>query len=250
MLSSLKILIYRYYKIIVRRIQFHKKIKKAVYLRNNRDKYKKKYGLNTQFDFVINTLEQRKLIDTSSKALEVFGWHGLNITVDYAPYCESVDLYDIDPMIIKYAKKIHRKRRNNINPILGNSIELINNGKLDGRYNFISIDSPNSVYDKYCEHFDIFPNVFNCLKNYEGIIVIGVITNAIHFYSQSNDEKNRLWNERRKEFYNISNAEYINPNFLLKYYIEIAKKNNFLVSESIYVNRGLNMGFVVLSLNK
>jgi len=178
------------------------------------------------------------------KALELFGWHGLNITVDYAPFCESIDFYEVDPMIVKVVRNIHKKKYRNINVVMGDSIKLIQDEKMGGDYDLIVIDSSDGTYGNgYCEHFDIFPEVFKSLSK-EGIIICGVIINARGFTIT------KEWIERRKDFYNVDDGYLLNPDKLLKFYKALVPGGQFMIRDAFYIPRRSNMGFIVLVLNR
>ena len=100
----------------------------------------KKIGrLNTSMDMVILTLKVYNIFPKPLIALDLFGMYGLWVTVDYAPYCDYLEMWEINPKYAKFAHRFLPKAVVNV----GDSIKVVKAGQLQRRdYNFIVIDNP------------------------------------------------------------------------------------------------------------
>ena len=90
---------------------------------------------------------------------------------------------------------------------IGDSIKAVKIGGLSRqKYNFIVIDnSPGTFGEKrnYCEHFDLFPEIFNYITNERTIFVMNVVINVDTIVQWGNLTPSCLseWLKRRKRVF-------------------------------------------------
>ena len=121
--------------------------------------------------FAALEVEGYRCRDLSS--LEVFGKHGLWHTTDYLHRCRSVDLWEIDPVSARHARRLGPKVR----VFCDDSIKAVQNHDARlGRYDTIVIDNQASPFDDWCEHFDLFPEILRCLEpGGAGVLIVNFI---------------------------------------------------------------------------
>ena len=208
--------------------------------------------LKTPMDMVILSLKAYKLLPANLTALEVFGMHGLWITYDYANLCDYLELWEVNPMYAKYAKKFLPMATVRV----GDSIEAANKGNLlRNDYNFVVIDNPISGpynSEKYCEHFDLFPALLERIADKTVFIMNTVLDMekiAIRYPSLAFQE----WTIRRKKFYEIQNddeVKKIQVETLVDIYRNKFNKWAVDVNYILFIPRDDCVGFLVVAVNK
>lgn len=204
--------------------------------------------LRTAMDMTILTLEAFNLLPQSLIALEVFGMCGLWVTTEYAPRCDYVELWELNPKYATFARKFVPKA----NVIIGDSIKAVNEGNLlRNDYNFIVIDNPISGpfnSGNYCEHFDLFPALLHRVSK-KTVFVMNAIINmeeiAVRYPTLSFDE----WTLRRKDFYGIQNdaeVRKINVDNLMKIYRKKFENWGVNIENLFYIPRNSYLGFIVI----
>lgn len=162
------------------------------------DAWRRRHWHITTIDAVLRILELKHLLPQSLIALEVFGRNGLWKTVDYASRCKYLEFYEIDPGHAAMARKALPDAR----IIVADSVDAILTGKLRRRdYNFVLVDSFPEVFGPgYCEHFDLFPALFDKLADH-AVIVLNVFPDLRRCgFTEITDELVR----RRRQFYETS----------------------------------------------
>ena len=208
--------------------------------------------LRTAMDITILTLQAYNLFPKSVIALEVFGMCGLWVTTEYAPRCDYIELWEINPVYAKFASRFVPKA----NVINGDSIEAVNKGNLPRNdYNFVVIDNPISGpfnSEKYCEHFDLFPAMFDRVAK-KTIFIMNAIINmdeiAVRYPSLSFDE----WTTRRKAFYGVQNNDgvsKIEADRLIEYYRIMFNSWNVHIENIFYIPRNSYLGFMVIVIDQ
>lgn len=173
---------------------------------------------------------ERKSIDLSKmQALEVFGREGDWQTVVYADKVKSLDVWEIDPIF----EKGLRKNLPKANIKIVDSIQEIKKRQHFSKYEFIVIDNAQNCYgpkNRYCEHFDVIPNIAKLL-NKKGIIIFNINKEPFDF------EKFPHWQKRRSRFYNTKNTTKLTIDWLLDFYKEIFKKFGYLTRFCFNISR-------------
>ena len=209
-------------------------------------------SLKTPMDVVFLTLQVHKLLPKPLIALEVFGMHGLWVAYDYAHLCDYLELWEIEPIYAKFARKFIPKAVVKI----GDSIKAVKEKRLlRENYNFIVIDNPLwSPYGPgYCEHFDLFPDVFGYLGK-SGVLVMNVIPD-IGLYASTLSKKQipQEWIDRRKEFYGINEDKGV-INLDVKKMVDIYKdkvpKGDFIITNTFLVPKNTYVGFLVMAIKR
>ncbi len=138
---------------------------------------------------------------------------------------------------------------------IGDSFEAVKNKSLQrSNYNFIVIDNPAfSPYGcDYCEHFDLFPDVFSYLGE-SGVLVINIVYNIGLYTSELGRKIPQKWIDRRKKFYGISKDEEAikpNPGKMVDVYENLISKGDFNIKNIFLVPRNLTMGHLVIALER
>lgn len=208
--------------------------------------------LKTPMDIVVLTLQIHKLLPKPLIALDLFGMHGLWVTCDYAHLCDYLELWEIEPIYAKFARKFIPKAVVKI----GDSIKAVKEKRLlRENYNFIVIDNPIwSPYGPgYCEHFDLFPDVFSYLGK-SGVLVINVILD-IGLYTSALSKKQipQKWIDRRKEFYGISKDKEVvelDPEKMVDIYKDKVSKEDFIITNNFFVPRNPSIGHLVIAVER
>jgi len=215
------------------------------------DVLKRSERLKTSMDTVILTLRHFNIIPKEIIALELFGMCGLWVTKDYGHYCNYLELWEINPFYAKWAQYFLP----NATVQNGDSIEACQKGKLlRNDYNFIVIDSPGGPFNdgNYCEHFDIFPSIFNyTAKNF--IMIITIIRSIESQIELTDKIRIDRWKERRSNFYGFkepSDSINIDLGNLIETYANIFKRSNVVVDRILYVPRNDFLGFLIVKGSK
>ena len=124
-------------------------------------------------------------------------------------------------------------------------------------YNFVVVDNPfGGPFGQgiYCEHFDIFPFIFNYTSD-EFVIILNLQENiSSYFNNGSMNHPNKMnWLVRRKEFYALEQEDdpiKINLSKLINIYKAIFAKSAVEVDKIFYVPRSDLTGFLVIKGQK
>ena len=97
---------------------------------------------------------------------------------------------------------------------------------------------PGGVVTTYCEHFELFPDVFRVLKD-SAILIVNVIPWAnVAAREKYPDLFNKTQLERRAQFYNTTTPDDISLEKLEETYRQLAKQNGFNLDWSFSEQRG------------
>jgi hypothetical protein len=170
-------------------------------------------------------------------ALEVFGRDGNALTKAYAPYTTKLQIWEIDPA---WGDSLRKRFPNAMIKIVDSFREI---RKTSDKFNFVVIDSPMSTYDKYCEHFGLFPHVWKILYP-KSILLITVIPNTNAFARRRwpylfNDEQLRC----RADFYETKRPEDVSISQMVKAYGRMAKENGYELRWAYSRKRGLTSAY-------
>ncbi len=160
-------------------------------------------------------------------AIELFAREGSWHTITYAPYVKSLEAWEINPDFYKGLRRNLQRAK----------IKIVDTFKeikdVSRKYDLIVIDNSNSTYgenNKYCEHFDLLPDVFN-IANDNCVIILNVNVEPYDFKEGS------LWWTRRKEYYKTNHPEKLELNLVAQHYAEICKENNIKLKRSFFQQR-------------
>lgn len=180
------------------------------------------------------------------RALELFGYTGKMHTVDYHSIVASLDVWEIDP-------KLESELKRNLpgaNIYIGDSFKGIK--KVTNRYDFVVVDNPMSLSgenDEYCEHFELFPDIFRILSD-DSILVVDVIPEINERVKRAYPylfNQNQL--ERRKAFYHTNRPENIPIEYMVTVYTSYANNNSFNVEWWFSIQR-THIFYLVLKLQR
>jgi len=227
-------------------------IVKAFIKRKIIDFLRKVSGLKTSMDIVVLTLQVCKLLPKPLIALEVFGKHGLGVTRDYAHLCDYLELWEIDTIYAKFARKFLPEAVVKI----GDSIDAVKTGKLlRNDYNFIVIDNPIVSFfgsGNYCEHFDLFPALLKRIAD-KSILIMNVVVDMKAIVNNFPYISLKNWTIRRKEFYQKNeDKEVIEPNVetMINLYKKIVSEEDFTITNAFLVPRDTCMVVLVIVLKR
>jgi hypothetical protein len=170
-------------------------------------------------------------------ALEVFGRDGSWLTKAYAPYTTQLQIWEINPA---WNDSLHKRFPYATIKIVDSFHEI---RKTSNKFNFVVIDSPMSIYGKYCEHFDLFPSVWEILFP-KSILLITVIPNVNAIAKRRwpylfNDEQLR----RRAAFYRTNRPEDVSISQMVEAYGRMAKENGYEVRWTYSKKKGLTSAY-------
>lgn len=203
----------------------------------------------TPMQLMLKTLTANQMLPKRLVALELFGFIGTSVTMDYEYLADYIEMWEIDPYYAKQAAKNIPKAK----VVCGDSIKSIKDGGLfRNDYNFIVID-PNvfmSNYDSY-ESIAVFNHALKYMAE-EAVIFVGFVYNAskyIEKYGGIEDQLNK-WLKARKDFFEIENV--INGRGIdyLRGFEGIIKTNNINLVFSQFISRNDYAGFGVFVLKK
>jgi len=216
---------------------------------------KKPFHLRTHIDYLVLSVKTAGFLPKNIIALELFGMYGLYLTKHYAYYCDHIDMWEIDPNYVRYAKKF---REPNVTIIQGDSVSAVRNGTITKKYNFLMIDNPliSPYGDGLTEHFDVMPQIFDLADN-SFIVIFNIILaepeslyEEYHFTSEAHQKKLFTWIEKRKVFYQNPNGFTLKPQEYVKVYESKFKQWGLDVEFSAYQPRSMKVGFLAFALKK
>lgn len=174
-------------------------------------------------------------------ALEVFAYTGELQAVAYSKKTSYHEAWEIREECFPKLKKNLPKA----------NVKIVDSFKqillTDKKFNFINVDNHQGLFGSYCEHFEIFPLLFNVTDN-KCLITI----NYIPFLS---DKWLKIYPElfntehlkKRKVFYNTLTPENLNFEESLNTYKKIIEQNNYSIINYVLHKRNLMyyLGFYI-----
>lgn len=182
-------------------------------------------------EMIISNLENRNIDLSTLNALEVFGKDGEWHTLDYAYKVKSLEMWEIDENL---KSNLHKNFPFATIKIV-DSFEEVKRCKK--KFNFIVIDNPMSTYSNYCEHFELFPDIFN-LSDENAIFIVNVIPEAddiarIEYPYLFND----IQLQKRSEFYNTISPEKVDFEEIEDTYKRLAWNQGMEIQWSFFQKR-------------
>jgi len=170
---------------------------------------------------VLRELKKRGVSLKELDALEVFGGSGELHTKDYASQVATLEVWEIDA---EWEKSLRRNLPMAEVKITDSFKELTKTPK---KYSFIVVDDSPRIYYDYCEHFDLFPDVFRILKD-SAIIILNVVPEINATYMK---QYGRFYNEthvaRRKSFYQTDHPGKVPLDKMVEVYKNLCMQNGF-----------------------
>lgn len=184
---------------------------------------------------LIDKLEIRGVRFNEFSALEMFGRGGDWHTKNFANRIKNLEVWEIDP---KWENQL-RENLPNAKIRIIDSIKEIRDKDLLPKYDLILIDNPMNTYGptstetnagKYCEHFDVMPQLGKLIDK-EAIVIFNVNRKPFDYQNHSN------WKGRRENFYGFSKTDDIPLEYLLNFYKKYFAKLGFKTEFYDYVIR-------------
>jgi hypothetical protein len=185
-------------------------------------------------------LQRREVNLRELHALELFGGGGVRQTQDYAALVSSLEIWEIE----QYYEASLRRRFPTATVRITDSYEQIK--KTSTRYGLLVADSPaERLYGGYCEHFDLFPDLFQIAED-PAILIVNVIP-------RFDDEVRRRWAYAeqivfdaddvgkhlacRQAFYGTPNPERIALDEMIPAYASLARAAGFQLQWHFFQKR-------------
>jgi hypothetical protein len=171
----------------------------------------------------------------NKELLEAFANTGEHQAPAYYSYTSYFEAWEIEE---KFKDSIQKNLPKAVVKIT-NSIEEIK--RVNRKFDIIVLDAHMGVFgEKYCEHFDILPNVFNAAKD-DVLIILNVMPYAEEHwrkkYTTVFDEKHL---SRRRDFYgnafDVNNCTY---DEMIAFYKDFFKKHNYQIDDYFFHQRHL-----------
>jgi len=178
-------------------------------------------------------------------ALEVFGFTGEYHTKFYAPIVRSLEVWEINPNLEDSLKKNLPNSRIKITDAF-NEIKYT----LE-KFDLIVIDNPVTTFGKYCEHFDLFPDIFRITKK-KAVIILNVLFEMPQVEEKYRPDPN-IFNEHhlkyRSSFYNTANPDHILPDEIVNTYKKLCFENGY-VMDWFFFQRRTSVFYFIFSISK
>lgn len=192
---------------------------------------------------VLTRLEKNQINIHELHALEVFGKTGEWHTVDYGYKVNSLEVWEIDSSC---KSSLKRNFPFATIKIVNSYNEIERCGK---KFSLIVVDNPMSTYGDYCEHFSLFPKLFNlCDEN--AIVIANVIPKInenikLEYPYLFNDKQL----EKRREFYETNSPHELSLEEMDSVYKKLALKEHFKTEWSFFEKRSF-VYYYVFKLKK
>lgn len=153
------------------------------------------------------------------RALELFGGDGEVHTKDYVALVKSLDIWEID-------RKHETQLRDNFPSatvrIVDSVVEL---QTTPNRYDLILADAPTTTYGPYCEHFELFPDVFRAMND-RAVLILNVMLNlGDEYLARYGPHEDQL--ARRRWFYRTETPASVPLDQMARVYGQKAAKHGF-----------------------
>jgi hypothetical protein len=196
-----------------------------------------------QMKDVLNYVKRKKLLDRPINALEVFGRDGQWVTRDYANAVDSLEIWELNP-------EFEKDLKNNFPQATIKITDSYKEMKITpNKFDFVVVDNPMGIYGQYCEHFQLFPDIYRILKE-RAVLILDVIPNmdeeSKHAYPTLFNEAHL---EYRRVFYKTNHPKDIPMNEMITIYRRMSEENGFEIIDYYYKKRSF-VYFLVLTVSK
>jgi len=188
---------------------------------------------------VFNLLEQRGVDIGSCRAVELFGRSGEWHTLFYADLVRTLDIWEIDSAYLPALETNFPAATLKIT----DSFEEIK--RTPKRFDLIVADNPQSIYGerRYCEHFELFPDVFR-VANDRCVILLDVNIKPYQF------EKGSEWWSRRQAFYRTETPDLLDLGKISPTYDDLCQSSGFTLDWSFTVPRNDFIYYLLLGISR
>jgi len=192
---------------------------------------------------VLRELRRRGISLKTLRALELFASSGEGHIKDYAPWVSTLELWEIDPK----CERILQQNFPTAKIKITDSYKEVKSTSQS--YDLIVVDNGTSIYSEYCEHFELFPDIFRIAGN-SCILIVNVIPEV-----QDADVKyfpylfNKAQLVRREVFYKTNHPEKVSFHEMLKVYKDLLEANGFQL-EWHFVQKRTFIYYLVLKIKR
>lgn len=206
--------------------------------------------LFTALQLAIYTLKDHRLWPEKLVALDAFCQTGLQWTRIFSNEASYLEMWDIDPEAIQYA----RKEFPGAEVVCGDSIEAFVNKRFKRNdFNFVLIDSPVPFKfpDGTFEHFGFFDHIFQTIGA-RCVIIMDVVPDIARMIARHPvpDSFANEWAEARKQFYTVKDGYYVSPQKMQEVYSEKIKQLGYKADLVTYNARNGFFGFMIMAVSK
>jgi hypothetical protein len=180
---------------------------------------------------VIRKLRKRKINLKDLDALEIFGYTGEYHTRFYAPFVRKLEVWEIDQ---KYKESLRRNLPLAEIKITDSFKEIKQTGM---KYGLIVVDNPMSTFGDYCEHFNLFPDIFRIVGE-QAVLILNVIPKIT-----LRDRENRpdLFDDKqlelRSSFYRTQQPDHISFEDMITRYKDLYFENGYILDWFFFQRR-------------
>ena len=206
--------------------------------------------LFTPIQLSIYTLRDYGVWPQKLIALDAFCQTGLQWTRIFSKHASYLEMWDIDPLPLKYA----RKEFPDAEVVCGDSVEAFKQmGFKRKDFNFILADTPVPFMfpDGSFEHFGFFSDIFKNIAE-EAVIIFDVVPDINKMLARHpHDERfTESWRQARCKFYNVSGGSLITPDKMINAYTRILNELGLTVRLIQYNARNEYFGFISLAVKR
>lgn len=169
----------------------------------------------SSIEIVFSNIENRGIELKNINALQTFGGSGNGMERFYKDKVKQLEVWEIE-------KCFEEQLRENLPRAtikITDSFKEISQTKK--KFDMILMDNPMSVFGDHCEHFDMFMESFQVMKD-ECILVLDIIPDLINIDERFNYLCSNEHLLARKLFYRTNSPKNINIEKMIKTYKEIA----------------------------
>jgi hypothetical protein len=161
------------------------------------DRLRRRTLVITPMEAAVRLLHLKRLLPTPLVALDLFGKAGIMKTLEYVPFAESVEFYEVYGPFAAHARRALPADKVTIR--VADSIAAVRAGTtLRSDYSFVVMDNPISTFGGgYCENFDLFPAVFDRLAPRSALVFNAALDDWVAALDTDHVEHRR----RRRAFF-------------------------------------------------
>lgn len=192
---------------------------------------------------VMSSLKKRNYDSGKMDFVEVFGGTGDLHLRDYVNAARSINVWEISA---ETAEQLKKNVPQCSVKIVDSFEEVLHH---DHRYDGVVIDNPMSTYGKWCEHFGLFPAVFN-LAAQNAVMVLNVIPRVNKKYRTKYPY---LFNDKQLEsrslFYSTDRPEEVPFEKMIETYSSHAKSKGYVIDWWFAEPRTYCLYYLVLGIH-